>query len=149
MTGDVGELRAFLPRAGVRAPEVSKWTVGMHLHHSCLAMIGVCRSLIRSQPPAPPSRFSPIVSLIFLTGRIPRGRGRAPDAALPSETVTVPELEALLDECDRLLGEARAQPPDAWFEHFAFGSMNRDRTLRFLRIHNRHHARIVRDILAG
>jgi len=59
------------------------------------------------------------------------------------------ELLLVLDEADRQRELARQAPSDAWFEHFAFGPMNRDRTLKFLEIHDAHHARIVADILAA
>ncbi len=85
----------------------------------------------------------------MLSGWIPRGRGRAPEVALTTEGITQDQLTVFLNRSEASLNEAAAAPRDAWFEHFAFGVMDRDRTLRFLRIHNRHHARIVYDILAG
>jgi len=86
-------------------------------------------------------------SIVFASGRIPRGRAKSPDPAVPSEGVTEDELRVLLDESGRQLEAARAAPPDAWFRHFAFGVLDRDRTLKFIRIHNRHHLRIVQDTL--
>jgi hypothetical protein len=119
----------------------------MHVQHCCLAMIAVCRSLVASEPPPPPSGFSLVTSAIFLTGRIPRGRGRSPEQAIPTEGVRSEELEALLAEAERLLEEARQVSTDHWFRHFAFGVLDRDRTLKFIKIHNGHHSRIVYDIL--
>ncbi|MGB5528255.1 MAG: hypothetical protein WBN79_15425, partial [Gemmatimonadota bacterium] len=50
-------LKRFVPRADVVAPDVSKWSVGMHVQHCCLATIAVCESLVASEPPVPPSSF--------------------------------------------------------------------------------------------
>ena len=146
---DVGlaDLRSVVPEASVVVPAVSKWSAGMHVQHVCLAMIAVCQSLVGSAPPPPPSRFSLVTSAIFLTGRIPRGRGKSPDRAIPAEGVSREELESMLTECERWLEEARQVSEDHWYRHFAFGVLDRDRTLRFIGIHNRHHLRIVREIL--
>lgn len=150
-TGDAGmaALRQAADRAAACAPGVSAWSVGMHVHHCCLSTIEVCRALCASLPPAPTSSFSPVRELVFLTGRIPRGRAAAPDRVRPTPDIGTADLLPLLDESDRQLERARRAPPDAWFRHFAFGSMTRDRTLKFLRIHNGHHARIIADILAA
>jgi hypothetical protein len=141
------ELKKFIPRADVLVPDVSKWSVGMHVQHCCLATIAVCDSLVASEPPVPRSSFSLVTSAIFLTGRIPRGRGKSPEQAIPREDIWTNELEGLLLDAERRLEAARQASRDQWFRHFAFGVLDRDRTLKFIGIHNRHHARIVQDIL--
>lgn len=140
-------LKSFVPRADVVAPDVSKWSVGMHVQHCCLATIAVCESLVASEPPVPRSSFSLVTSAIFLTGRIPRGRGKSPEQAIPREEIWTNEMEGLLLESERRIEEARQVSRDHWYRHFAFGVLDRDRTLKFLGIHNRHHARIVQDIM--
>ena len=140
-------LKRFIPKADVKAPDVSQWSVGMHVQHCCLATIAVCDSLVASVPPVPRSGFSLVTSAIFLTRRIPRGRGKSPEQAIPREEIWTNELEGLLLDAERRLAAAHQASPDQWFRHFAFGVLNRDRTLKFLGIHNRHHARIVQDIL--
>lgn len=141
------DLRALVPEAAVQVPAISGWSVGMHIEHVCLAMIEVCRSLLASELPAPASGFRPLTWLVLTTGRIPRGRAKSPEPALPKQGVEAGELTALLDECSDWLGRAAAASPDQWFEHFVFGVLKRDRTLRFLEVHNRHHLRIAGDIL--
>jgi hypothetical protein len=112
-------------------------------------MIGVCRLLIDSEPPRPARRFSLLTTLIFLAGRIPRGRARAPEQVVPSAGVSAAELASLLDESRQLLESARAARADCWFRHFRFGVLDRDQTLKFIGIHNGHHSRIISDILAA
>lgn len=147
MNSELEALRGFVPDAATLAPDVSKWSVGMHVQHCGLAMNVVLQALVSSEGSPPRSRFNPITSAIFLTGRIPRGRGRSPEQAIPDDGVTPDELETILDDSERWLGEASQVSADHWFRHFAFGVLDRDRTLKFLRIHNRHHLRIVQDIL--
>lgn len=150
MTGDQGlqELRAAVKDIDASAPRVSKWSVGMHVHHCCLSMIRVCTALGTSTPPPPRSRPSLASGIVLLTGRIPRGRAKSPDVAVPKSDVTQHELLALLDESARMVAEARRLPPDVWFRHFFFGVLDRDKAMRFLSIHNRHHLRIIADIIA-
>ena len=94
------------------------------------------------------SKFSLVTWIVFLTGRIPRGRARTPDVAAPKEGVTEGELLAILDECDRAVEEAERLGADCWFNHFAFGILQKDRALKLIGIHNRHHLRIISDIVS-
>ncbi len=142
-------LRASLESADVRVSAVSQWSVGMHVHHCCLSTIGVSRALINSTPPPPRSRPSAMGSFLLLIGRIPRGRARSADVVLPDPEISPDELRDLLDESERVLTEVRTLDPQAWFRHFVFGVLTRDRALRFTRIHNRHHLRIISDIVAA
>ncbi len=151
MSGDYGleDLRSSVASAALRAPAVSEWSIGMHVHHCCLAMIEICQSLISSTPPPPRSRFSLVTALVFLSGRIPRGRGRARDVVLPRQDVSPADLWTLLDQSERILTEVPDLDPKTWFRHFVFGVLDRDKTLRFILIHNRHHLRIISDIVAA
>lgn len=151
MNGNYGleDLRNSVASAALRVPGISEWSVGMHVHHCCLAMVGTCRSLIASTPPIPRSGFSLLRAVVFSSGRIPRGRGRSPDVVLPRQDVSLDELRTLLDQSERILTEARGLDPGAWFRHSAFGVLDRDKTLRFILIHNGHHLRIISDILAA
>lgn len=112
-------------------------------------MIGIGRLLAKSKPP-PPARFPSLVGSVVLTfGRIPRGRAKAPDFAAPDPGITETELIALLDESERLLAAIPGLNRRAWFRHFILGVLTRDRAVRFVRIHNRHHLRIIEDIVAA
>jgi hypothetical protein len=84
-----------------------------------------------------------------MSGRIPRGRGKAPDVALPKQDVTKDELLSLLDRSEQGIMQAAQLESKRWFKHFAFGILDRDKSLRLLRIHNRHHLRIIADIVAA
>ncbi|HKW14664.1 MAG TPA: DUF1569 domain-containing protein [Candidatus Krumholzibacteria bacterium] len=143
------ELRAAIASAQVTVPAVSGWSVGMHVQHCCLAMIGTCGVLTKSEPPPPPSRPPVIRVVVFTTGRIIRGRGQAPERALPQADISPAELTSLLEEAGRQVAAAGNLEPERWFKHFMFGVLKRDDALKFLRIHNRHHLRIVSDIVSA
>lgn len=147
MNDEIAALSRAAARCDAQNPDVSKWTVGMHIQHCCLAMTGVCEALLASEPPPPRTRKSVMTEAIFLVGRIPRGRGQSPDQVLPEPGVSRESLNAMLDASAEGLRAVSATDPQKWFRHFAFGAMDRDRTLKFIRIHNRHHLRIIGDIL--
>jgi hypothetical protein len=83
---------------------------------------------------------------VLLTGRIPRGRGKAPKVTLPERT----GFKGLEEEIEAEKAELRALTVDAIrrFEmnHPGFGRLNGRQWLRFLSIHRRHHLRIISDI---
>lgn len=147
MTDSVASLEQCIPRLDAAAPEVSAWTVGMQVQHALIATREISRGLAGSAPGARKPTRSVIAGLILLTGRIPRGRGRAPRASLPSADITEEGLRTLLAEAREALAATSALPRDAWWEHPRFGVMHRDTAVRFLHIHNRHHLAIARDIL--
>jgi hypothetical protein len=149
VTGDdyfLTRLRAAASDASAQAPDVSAWSVGMHVHHCSLAMEMVCGALVESGDEPPPDRLNLIGTVVLLMGRIPRGRGRAPAGSVPPPDLPEADLLAGLQEAEARLRRASELPDRAWFRHFAFGVLNRNQALRFVRVHNRHHLRIVRDI---
>ncbi len=68
---------------------------------------------------------------------------------VPKQDISPAELVALLEECERKLSDIRQLDAGTWFKHFAFGVLDRDKTIKFIRIHNRHHLRIISDIMAA
>ena len=79
--------------------------------------------------------------------RFPRGQAKSPSFAVPREPVSAQGLTALLDEAQKKVVDTRALDADRWVTHPIFGPLRRDDALKFVRIHNRHHLRIVADIL--
>jgi hypothetical protein len=78
-------------------------------------------------------------------GRIPRGRART--KLIPQPSVPAAELLALLDQSEQVVAAAQGLDRNTWITHPVFGPLRRDDALKFLRIHNRHHLRIVSDII--
>lgn len=140
------ELRTWVEHAGLTVSAVSKWSVGMHLHHCCLAMAGVCKALASADAPPPEKKSSMAASIIFSSGRIPRGSAKASDTVIPRPDFSRSELLELLDACERGLREANGLDSSAWFEHSFFGVLTRDKALKFVRMHNDHHLKIIADV---
>jgi hypothetical protein len=148
----LGQIRAFEALAGHRSAvtiPISRWSVGMHIHHCSLAMVGVARAVMRQSGARP--RWSPNVlrTMVLVTGCIPRGRAQTPAEARPEPGFDERRLVSALRDAEEMVRELVDAPADAWFRHFALGIIRMRSVPRFLEIHNRHHLRIIRDILAG
>ena len=143
----IDEFRALVSHADATAPSVSEWSVGMHIHHCCLSMIGISKSLRKSTPPMPRAKPSLARTIVVKFGFIPRGRAQSPSFVVPQPAMAQTELAALLDTSRELLGVAKTLDPGTWFGHPLLGTMRRDDAFAFVRVHNRHHLRIVADIL--
>lgn len=140
-------LRHAVERSDVAAPVVSSWSVGEHIHHCCLSMIGISKSLQKSTPPAPSAKPSVQRTAVLVFGFIPRGRAKSPSFVVPKSSVAQSELFSMLDTSAELLGMASSLDRDRWFTHPFLGTMNRDQALKFVLVHNSHHLKIVNDIL--
>ena len=111
-------------------------------------MQNITRLVLDSEPPVPKPGLALWRRLILLSGRIPRGAGRAPRPVSPEHEPGPQDLLASLERAGQAVDALLAAPADGWFRHFALGPMDRDTSLRFLAVHNRHHARIAREIVA-
>ena len=143
------------------APQVSAWSIGAHLEHLLLSDRKVLGWIERAVAlPASGSgngsrgdRPRDIGIALLARGTIPRGRGPAPDFALPAGAGRndlrrgFASLQALVggladraeevDACDRTL------------PHHVLGHFTPTEWLRFLHLHHRHHEAIIRDIRAA
>lgn len=141
------QLAAYQKQADILAPEVSDKPIGWHLDHSLRVIIGIVNSLRNADP----AQYSPGLSLsaryVFLTGHIPRGKGRAPKAVVAPSDIDASQLQELLQKAQALYPLLDELPPQHYFEHPYFGHLKVKRSRRFLEIHTYHHLKIIRDIL--
>ena len=147
MVNTLDRLEGFIPNATISNPAISAWSVGMQIHHALLATIGISQSLIDSTPGAKKQSFNLPRSIVLRTGKIPRGRGKAPKRSLPDPDVTRQDLDELLARARTVLDAAAQSDPASWWKHFAFGVMHRNTALQFIHVHNRHHLSIIEDII--
>lgn len=91
---------------------------------------------------------------VLLTGRIPRGKAKAPPGMEPSAGVSREEVRAALAKSRGQLESLAAKIPDlrkfrGRLPHLRLGNLNSIQWLRFLRIHTDHHLRVTREIHAA
>jgi Protein of unknown function (DUF1569) len=146
LTNTFSRLGTSFDFANEKNEKISAWTVGMQAHHSLLAANVILGTLLESVPGEREEGRSLKRTVIMKLGKIPRGRGKSPDAAIPSEDISREELEKLLAAAQEKLKQTENTAPDAWWEHFIFGVMTRDTALKFLNIHTEHHLSLIDDI---
>jgi len=142
------DLNNSISRCLVKYEKVSNWTVGMQIEHCLLGTRGICNALVNSKPHTGKIKKGLLRRIIFLTGTIPRGRGTAPDTSIPHEETTESGLRELLSESILLVRKAAESESDCWWAHFRFGVMKRDEALKFVAIHNKHHLKLISDIVS-
>jgi hypothetical protein len=121
----------------------------MQIEHCLKATNGICRALVHSKPSPAKTKKGVVRRMIFQTGMIPRGRGRAPETSRPAEATSEAALVELLAQARVAVQDAAATDDHCWWQHNALGIMQRDEALRFIEIHNRHHLKIISDILSN
>jgi hypothetical protein len=133
------------------APSISKWSSHQQLEHAALAALGIAGLIQRLN--AGEGELTGRVSLagraMLVAGRIPRGRGQAPESFLPSETPD-PERPArirqLVEKARAALREAGPPVGRHRWPHHHLGPMTAKQWLRFGTMHTRHHIHLAKDI---
>ena len=128
-------------------PKVSKVPVSWHLAHSLKVINSVIAGLSNSDPADYRKKFSWKKELVYLTGKIPRGKARAPKLVVPEAHLSREDVLERLEKARRGIYQINTLPKNSFFKHPFFGDITRDQTARFLEIHTEHHLKIVRDIL--
>jgi hypothetical protein len=143
------ELESKLPLMQKQDPAVSEASVGWHIEHSILAAIKMINAVAHSEPDKYRWRFNWRRSVIFATGRIPRGKARAPKAVMPESAADAATLTAQFATLRDKLHHMSLLKPQHFFEHPFFGPLHVRHTQRAIQLHTDHHLKIINDIVAS
>lgn len=141
------EIVDYIPQRDKLDTRVSKVDVAWHIDHSLKTINRVCEALKNSDPNQYNSNFSLSRLLIYTWGDFPRGVAKAPKHVLPPDTISTEDLYLQLKEAKKNLKKLEVLEADTHFKHPYFKVINKKQTKRFLKIHTKHHLKIVRDIL--
>lgn len=132
-----------------REPSISEWSVKMHIHHCALAMELIFEQLQHSFPPIQNRKFSiPKIVVVWL-GLFPRGKAKAPSATVPDESIESGVVVEMLEKSEQMLTCWTRLFHEGWMKHPYFGGLTRWESLRFLAVHNSHHLKIIKEIVAS
>ena len=144
----VDELASYIPQLESRNESVSSSNVGWQIEHSLLVISSVIEGVKKSDPSSYKWSFKPWKYLIFWTGKIPRGKSKAPKFVIP-DAFTTESLQGHIESCRAKIGELDALSAGHYFRHPYFGDTKKKDVIPFLVLHTEHHVKIIRDILAN
>ncbi|KAA3651644.1 MAG: DUF1569 domain-containing protein [Bacteroidetes bacterium] len=126
---------------------ISNAPISWHIYHSLMVIIEVCKALKKSSPDEYKPNFNFKRIYIFLLGKFPRGKVRAPSSVNQKESASVEEINKLMIEAKDLIQSSLTIHKNANFKHPIFGILNKKQTHEFLVLHTQHHIKIIEDIL--
>ena len=127
---------------------VSKSGVDWHLDHVLKVINGISDVLIKSNPEDYKWSFSFIKKLVFLRGKFPRGKAKAPKEVVATSTIKKDEIVKQIEYAKQQLKIVEGLPKKSHFKHPIFGTLNLRDTQKFLKIHTNHHLKIVDEIIS-
>ena len=141
------ELENRISNQEILNPSVSKASVGWHIEHSLLTMNLVIESILKSNPDNYKRAFNFNRFLVFTLNKIPKGKVKAPRAVRPQEDFTLDSLKIHLEKSKINLGKLDALSANNYFEHPFMGQLNLKSTIRFIKLHTKHHFNIIKEII--
>ncbi len=127
--------------------KVSNSTIGWQIDHCLLVINGVISQLEISNPAEYQSKFNWNRFVVFTTGKIPRGKIRAPKVVTPVSIATVEELNSKMEIAKSNVQKLNNLPKNSFFKHPFLSNLNAKQTEKFLAIHTNHHLKIIQEIL--
>ena len=128
-------------------PNVSNSTVGWQIDHCLLVINGIIGQIEISDPLKYQPKWTFPKFMVFTTGKIPRGKAKAPKVVIPTQVATQEKLIAKLAAAKNNVLKLDFFSENQFFNHPFFKDLNVKQTKKFLTIHTKHHLKIIEDIL--
>ena len=141
------ELESHISNFEKTNPNVSNSTVGWQIDHCLLVINGIIGQIEISDPLKFQPKWTFPKFMVFTTGKIPRGKAKAPKVVIPTQVATQEELLAKLAAAKNNVLKLDSFSENQFFNHPFFKDLNVKQTKKFLTIHTKHHLKIIEDIL--
>ena len=128
-------------------PKVSNSTIGWQIDHCLLVINGIIGQLEISDPSKYQPKWTFPKFIVFTTGKIPRGKAKAPKVVIPTQVATQEELLSKIAAAKNNVLKLDSFSENQFFNHPFFKDLNVKQTKKFLTIHTKHHLKIIEDIL--
>jgi hypothetical protein len=126
---------------------ISTSSIGWQIAHTSKVIARVVTALSTADKNLYVKKFSVLKYIILTTGKIPRGKGKAPKASLPEGEITLASLKENILKAKEKLALLNNIDNDNYFPHPLFGDLKLKEAKRFLTVHTNHHLKIINDIL--
>ena len=143
----IATLEKMIEHMELSVAQVSAKGIDWHIIHTLKAISVVIKTLKKSDPSLFRRKYNLLRSVIFVSGKIPRGKGKAPKSVLPPDVILKEDLLLQIKEARKHLNEMKELHANSNFKHPYFGVLNLKMTKRFLEIHTNHHLKIIKEIL--
>ena len=143
----LNEVASYIPVRDTKNIEVSEAVVAWHMDHIFLVVNQVSKALEQSDERNYNTKFNIKRAYVFTFNTMPRGKATAPEAARPKDNIDSITLQMHYDQALTTVDKLSNLPEKKHFNRPVLGTMNRDKTIKFLTIHTEHHLKIIRDIL--
>ena len=143
----ISELESHISNLEKTNPSVSNSTIGWQIDHCLMVINGVIPQIEVSNPTEFHAKFNFNRLIVFTTGKIPKGKIRAPKSVTPIDVASSEELKSKIELAKTNILKLKSLPKNSFFKHPFFKDLNVKQTERFLRIHTHHHLKIIQDIL--
>ncbi|GAB5551858.1 MAG: hypothetical protein Sapg2KO_14490 [Saprospiraceae bacterium] len=127
--------------------EVSEAAVSWHIDHIFLLVNQIYKTVEQSEESNYKSEFNMTRAYVFTFNKIPRGKVTAPESVRPKENVGIDTIQMHYDQALTTVKNFSDLPEKKHLNHPVLGTLNRDKTIKFITIHTEHHLKIIRDIL--
>jgi len=127
--------------------KISKVDVAWHLDHILKTINRIYETLEASNPDAFKPNFNLSRTFIYVLGDFPRGIAKSPRLVLPPDVILTENLYSQIEEARENVTKIKDLNEKAHFQHPYFSVINKKQSIRFLKIHTRHHLKIVKDIV--
>lgn len=141
------QLKYHIPNFEKTNPNVSNSTVGWQIDHCLLVINGIIGQIEISDPLKYQPKWTFPKFMVFTTGKIPRGKAKAPKVVIPTQVATQEKLIAKLAAAKNNVLKLDSFSENQFFNHPFFKDLNVKQTKKFLTIHTKHHLKIIEDIL--
>ena len=142
----LAQLESHIPNHKKTNPAVSQSTIGWQIDHSLLVINSVIDQLKNSNPKNYRWRFNKWRFIIQIKNSIPRGKVRVPKSVKPIDVASIEDLKSKLEIAKKNLSDLENLPAKSYFTHPFFGDLNLKTTIWFLKLHTKHHLKIIADI---
>lgn len=146
LQNDVEEISTYFNEISKINPNISKATIGWQIDHTFKVINGVFNVLIDSKEEDYNWTFNIKRFAVFLQNKIPRGLAKAPKTVQSYNEVSLNEIKTGYLKAKENLEKFDKLPIKSNFKHPFFGILNRNETIKFLKIHTQHHLKIIKDI---
>ena len=139
------ELETKIPLQNVLQTSVSAASIGWHIEHILLTINKIAEATKTSDADNYKFVFKPLKYIVYLTGKIPRGKAKNPKVVEP-DFFDENTLNVHLQKTKTINLELENIEKNKYFKHPFFGNLKLNDTIKFLEIHTMHHLKIINDI---